>query len=368
MQQILIQPFYSGWRCALLDNGTLFDFSFEPLMHSKNAHLDDIICGRVVAVRGDFVWFDLGLDREGVVKTSLFYKQKPHEGLFMWLQVVREPWPEIGTNGQHEKGYRLTPHITFAGRYWVHNPLARSESKWIRRSAALDLSDDSPDLSAEKIVLTKQAELLKIPPEKVGVLARAHTQWQRWIRDSSDNMIVTCETPLVARFVKEWVAKLYPEKKEFVTLALQTESPLFENFGIEDLWSDALSPHVMLHGGGSLDIRELAAATLIDVNTGALCDNFLSINIKALKTTAQQIKLRHITGNILVDFIRLNKAQQIDFLKHIYETFKSTDIRVLGFCELGLLQLQRTRYRPSLLMQLMKNCPTCHGDGLVSLK
>ena len=51
MQRILIQPFLSGWRCALLKDGTLIDFAFERLIQTQNANLDDIVCGRVTALK-----------------------------------------------------------------------------------------------------------------------------------------------------------------------------------------------------------------------------------------------------------------------------------------------------------------------------
>ncbi|MES2252976.1 MAG: ribonuclease E/G [Pseudomonadota bacterium] len=367
MQRILIQPFSTGLRSALLKNGTLTDLAFERPVLAKQANLDDVMCGRVLSVRRDFVWFDLGLDIEGVVKTSLFHHtNKPHEGMFLWLQVARVPWPEIGSIVHHEKGYRLTPYITLAGRYWLHNPFARRDSKWIHRTAAYGKADDSPELVEEKEELFRHAIRLHVPPTKLGIFERALTQWQRWIRDSEDNVVITCETPAVAQLVKEWVLTAFPEKVEAITLALQTETQLFESFGIEDRWAEVLSPHVLLPGGGSLDIRELAAATLIDINTGGQRDDFFNVNLKALKAIVQQIQWRNITGNILVDFVRLTKIAQVDFLKHANDAFQGTDVHVLGFCELGLLQLQRTRHRPSLLMELMQQCPTCHGDGLVN--
>lgn len=365
MQRILIQPYSNGLRSALLKSGVLTDLAFERPIVDKQANLDDVLCGRVLSVRRDFVWFDLGLDIEGVVKTSLFHRNKPHEGDYLWLQVARLPWPEIGNIVHSEKGYRLTPHITLAGRYWLYNPFARRESKWIHRAAAYGRSDDDPVLIEEKEELYRHAIRLHVPPSKLGIFERALTQWQRWIRDAQENVIITCETPAVALLVKEWVNTNCPEKAHTVTLALQTETQLFECFGIEDRWAEVLGPHVMLPGGGSLDIRELAAATLVDINTGGQRDDFLQVNMKALKSLVQQIRWRNITGNVLVDFVRLSKTAQSDFLKHVVEAFRGTDVHVLGFCELGLLQLQRTRHRPSLLMELMLQCPTCHGDGLV---
>ncbi|MDP3371603.1 MAG: ribonuclease E/G [Candidatus Paracaedibacteraceae bacterium] len=369
MQRILIQPFLSGWRCALLKDGKLADFSFQYPAQEKKAQLDDIVCGRITAIRNDFVWFTLGLNIEGVAKTSLFHKQKLCEGRLMWLQIIREPWPEVGKFGYNEKGYRLTPNITLAGHYWVYNPLStpKPNSKWIRRSAATDMLDDCVELSDEKKKLTKQAEQLLTPPIKIGIADRGFTQWQRWVRDSSNDLVVTCETPLTASYVKEWIKSFYPEKSDSVRLARQTESPLFEHFGIEDRWAEILTPHVILDAGCSIDIRELPAATLIDVNAGTQCDNVLDINMNALKSIEQQIRWRNISGNILIDFIRLTKSAQNDFVKSIRNAFKNTDVRVLGFCELGLLQLQRTRYRPSLFIKLMSQCPQCHGDGFVGI-
>jgi Ribonuclease G/E len=365
VQHILIQSFSSGLRLAMLVDGVLTHLTFERQFQSNHANLDDIVAGRVLAIRRDFVWFDLGLDLEGVVKASLLAHAKLSEGDLVWLQVIRAPWPEIGNTINHEKGYRLTPLITLAGKYWLHNPLARRESKWIHRKASLGRPDYDPELVAEKEELYRHAIRLHVPPSNVCMLERALTQWQRWIRDSDDNVRITCETPAVQCQVYEWVSAYYPQKAHAVVCALQTEIPLFETYGVEDHWAEALSPHVRIPGGGNLDIRELAAATLIDINAGSERDDPFQINLKALKSIVQQILWRNITGNILVDFIRLSKAAQGDFMKHVMNEFKGTDVHVMGFCDLGLLQLQRSRHRPSLLMELMPQCPTCHGDGVV---
>jgi Ribonuclease G/E len=368
METILLSAHPKGLKIAHLVDGALSKLAFEPTLHQKQARLDDILAVRVVAVRHDFVWVTAGLDHEAVIKTQHFHNVLPSEGTYLWAQVSRMPWPEMGHALLNEKGYRLTTQLTLAGKYWLHNPRARKEMQWVRRTAAAGLSDRDPRLVAEHDELFRTAIRLHNPPEKIHVFQRALIQWQRWIRDSdAPKLRVICETPALLEEARRWVAQATLSTDLELVQATQTQLPLFEHFGVEDHWADVLTPMVSLRGGGSLDIREMAAATLIDVNAGGERDDAIHMNLKTLKTLVQQIMWRNLSGNILVDFLRLPTNLEDKFQVRVEEAFKGTDVKVLGFCQLGLLQLQRQRLRPSLSMLLLKQCPTCGGDGSVDI-
>ena len=87
--------------------------------------------------------------------------------------------------------------------------------------------------------------------------------------------------------------------------------PLNKLYNIEKKLEDALKERVWLKSGAYLVIQPTEALTVIDVNTGKCIGKkqdertYLKINMEAAKEAAKQIRLRNLSGIILVDFINL---------------------------------------------------------------
>ena len=128
---------------------------------------------------------------------------------------------------------------------------------------------------------------------------------------------------------------------------------------------------VWLENGGFLVVEEGEAMTTIDVNTGKFTgktDKELTVNTTnklAAYEAMNQIRLRNISGMILIDFI--NSDHQEDILKIVQQLAKkdAITIQVVGFTKLGILQLTRKVTSPSLLQYSTTVCPTCQGTGRV---
>lgn len=366
MDCILLSEHKYGIRVAHIKDGVLSVLFFDPHLKQKQAKLDDIVSGRVLASRHDFVWIDAGLDKECVIKTAHFYGKVPPEGTYIWAQVTRLPWPEVGVSEKHEKGYRLTPRITIVGKFWVYTPTAWTDHKWKLRSHVSEDEINTADVVDEKKVFEDDYKRLQRPPSHTGFFKYALNRWQRFIRDSSQIVPIFCETSSILGDVRQFLsAQNYINWLPYAQVANQKQLPLFDYFGIEDEWQACLSSNVSISGGGSLDIRECSAATLIDVNVGSDISKPFDINVKVLKELQKQVLWRDLSGNILVDFIRMSQQQAAQFESHVKNIFQNTDIKVMGTCALGLMQLQRKRLRPSLRMQLMHLCPNCYGEGIV---
>lgn len=122
----------------------------------------------------------------------------------------------------------------------------------------------------------------------------------------------------------------------------------------------------------SLVIEHTEAFTVIDVNSGLQTkyldfeQNALSVNKKAAEEIARQIRLRDLSGVILIDFIDMKlpsaKKELVNFfIRHLGEDRKKTQI--LSMTELGILQLVRKKERDSLLSRLTIPCTSCGGSG-----
>ncbi len=148
--------------------------------------------------------------------------------------------------------------------------------------------------------------------------------------------------------------------------------PLFEAEGVEEELEAALLPHVALPCGGGLVIEETAAVVAIDVNSGGgACgdkeDTALAINLEAAAEAARQIRLRNLSGLLVIDFLRLrrrnNRQRVLDVLNGAFRDDLALT-HVAGFTSMGLVELTRRRRAEPLSRVLGATCSHCAGSGL----
>lgn len=174
----------------------------------------------------------------------------------------------------------------------------------------------------------------------------------------------------LASYVKKIAPQYFPRVKVYTG-----QEPLFERFNIEEQIKESLHSKVDLKSGGSIVIEATEAMTVIDVNTGRyigksnLEDTILKTNLEAAQEVVRQLKIRNIGGLIVIDFIDMsiaaNRQKLIQtFEKTLKEQDKSQSV-VLRISEFGLVQMTRKRTGKTLEKQLLDNCATCHGHGLI---
>lgn len=127
---------------------------------------------------------------------------------------------------------------------------------------------------------------------------------------------------------------------------------------------DALGERVWLKSGGYLVIEPTESLTAIDVNSGKYTgtrsqksgadDTFFKINAEAAEEIAQQLRLRNLSGMILVDFINMKEREKNERLLELLRTYTSTDpvhTSVIDMTPLGLVEITRKKIRKSLKEQ-----------------
>jgi hypothetical protein len=94
------------------------------------------------------------------------------------------------------------------------------------------------------------------------------------------------------------------------------ETPLFEQFGIQEEINKALRSKVWLKSGGSIVINQTEALVAIDINTGKyvgksarLEDTIVKTNLDAVPEIVRQIRLRDLGGIIVIDFIDMDERK-----------------------------------------------------------
>ena len=131
-------------------------------------------------------------------------------------------------------------------------------------------------------------------------------------------------------------------------------------YSLETKIKEALSPNVWLQSGASLVIEQTESMNVIDVNSGkfdkktASRDSIYRINKEAAREIALQIRLRNLTGIIIVDFINMksedDKQRLLQELRHLVAA-DHIHTQVIDMTPLGLVEITRQRGCKSLKEQ-----------------
>ncbi len=128
-------------------------------------------------------------------------------------------------------------------------------------------------------------------------------------------------------------------------------------YSIDTLFSDLLSKKVWLKDGGYLYIESTEALTVVDVNTGKNVRKKeagiikLNTNLEAIKETARQLRLRNISGIIIIDLINTTDKSEIDLIYHTMKEYLKEDrlnTVAIDITKLCLFEITRRKRKPSL--------------------
>lgn len=393
-------------RLAIVEDGQLVEFYVDR--DDEDQAAGNIYKGRVENVlpgmRAAFV--NLGLEKNAFLyvddaqaedrepKKSRAIQDVLKVGQDVVVQVAKEP---IGS-----KGARVTTNVSLPGRYLVLTPY----SETIGVSRRIDTERERERLRglAEKLRPRGMGLIVRTVAEgsshralsrDLAYLRRLWARVRRKARMTKAPAVLHREAGLLARTIRDHLdesvdrfiiddAQAYARAKE-IALALSPDFknrielysgsvPLFEMRGIEAELDRAMKRRVWLKCGGYLVIDETEALTVIDVNTGKnvgttdLADTVLNTNREAATEIARQLRLRDISGIIVVDFIDMeNEEDQTEVIKTFQRALRGdrTRVTVLGLTRLGLLEMTRKKVRESLLSQMTRVCPTCEGRGHV---
>lgn len=136
-------------------------------------------------------------------------------------------------------------------------------------------------------------------------------------------------------------------------------------YGIEGKLEHALGRRIWLKSGAYLIIDNTEAMTVIDVNTGKfepkkeMKEPFLSVNEEAAEEIALQIRLRNLSGMILVDFINMNSAESEKKLLTLMRSLTGSDpvtTDVIDITPLGIMEITRKKIRKPLSEEIGEKC------------
>jgi ribonuclease E len=150
--------------------------------------------------------------------------------------------------------------------------------------------------------------------------------------------------------------------------------PIFQRYQVEQQMDTIHSPQVTLRSGGYLVINQTEALVAIDVNSGRstrernIEETALKTNLEAADELARQLRLRDLSGLIVVDFIDMEDNRNQQAVERRMKDAMRNDrarIQIGSISHFGLLEMSRQRLRLSFNESISSVCPHCEGSGRV---
>lgn len=181
------------------------------------------------------------------------------------------------------------------------------------------------------------------PEVKQGLIAPPPSVWERALQDfgvaSFSSLSFAQRADHVAAFT--FLETRYPDRATIL-------QPLCKTSPHPDLAEtlDALqNPVVPLSPNAALIIESTEALVAIDVNHSGTAHP-LSVNLLAVAEVARQIRLRNLSGTIMIDCLKMQARTDTNKLLQAFKEATEQDpagVTVCGLTKLGLLECARTR-------------------------
>lgn len=325
--------------------------------------------------------FEKDIDKDGKINDVLKSNQS------VLVQIVKEP---IST-----KGPRISSEISIAGRYLVLVPFSdrisisqkiesREEKDRLKRlvksitpkgfgvivrtvaegKKVAELDKDLQNLLSRWTAMCKKLHKAHHPSKVLGEMNKASSILRDIFNDTFTSITVDDETLFYQ--IKDYVQEIAPKKESIVKL-YQSNTPIFEKFGIERQIKTSFGKTVSMAKGAYLVIEHTEALHVIDVNSGNRSnkaksqeDTALEVNLIAATEIARQLRLRDMGGIVVVDFIDMSNAENRKALfNHLRDEMKDDRAKhkILPPSKFGLVQMTRQRVRPEMNIKTREEHP-----------
>lgn len=267
----------------------------------------------------------------------------------------------IVTSGRKELGFssKLSSDKKKEIKEWLE-PLLPTDAGVIVRTNCGDASPEKVKQELEKLY-TRYCHLKETAKYRTvfSVLEKAQPVWVNALKDVYQQKleeIVTDDKEIFEAFTTDNEENALP-----VRFYEDKLLPLKNLYGIEQVIKSSREKKVWLKSGGFLIIEQTEAFVSVDVNTGKCIDKkkqrelFLKINLEAAKEIAFQMRLRNLSGIILVDFINMDEQEDNALLMSRFQSFLNHDpvkAHVVDMTKLKIVEVTRKKIRKSLAEEL----------------
>lgn len=414
MKQVLINSSIFFDQVVILEDGKMVDYMHEE--KKKEKVIGNIYKGRVMNILPgmEAAFVDIGLEKNAYLflddlLSDKFLKEKNikkrdvtniskvlKKGDELLVQIVREP---IG-----EKNIAVTTDISISGKYiaFIPKSIEVNISKKIKnpdeRKRLEQIGKEVMENENGMILRTFSKNCTKDEIEKeYNMLSSVFMQMEQEYNYSYAPKLLYKSNSMIEKlfldYIDSTVDEIYVEDKktkekidnlikgynseELKNIKIIELNNVFEMFNVEKQLSMLFERKVELDNGGSIFIDVTEALTVIDVNSGKYVgmdnmeDTALAINLHALDEIGRQVKLRNISGIIIIDFIDLKNKENINLIinkaKAVFKEDKSKT-NVIGMTKLNLMEITRKKDTENFFNLITEECNHCRGSGRTGSK
>jgi ribonuclease G len=392
MKRLVIGTWQENHYCAIYDENRMVGLNLEP--KDEPSLLGNIYIGKVKKIVSNIhaAFLDIG---EGMdcylpveeTKQAVFTKKVSANKLCVGDELI----VQVTKEAQKMKAPTLTANLSFSGQYIVLTSANRTVgiSKKITGQRRVQLqqciADDLPehfgvivrtnakDASEEEITaelrrLTNEAQTLienGMHRTAFSVLKSALPSYLNEIKNSYTgeyDEIVT-DDPELYEEIRAFLAADYADILPKLRLYQDQLLSMNKLYSLEANMEKALRRHVWLKSGGFLVIEPTEALTVIDVNSGKNIsgknkkESIVRLNKEAAEEIARQIRLRNLSGIIIIDFVDMEEEKDKEELAQWMQSLLNSDpvtANVVDLTALGLMELTRKKIRKPLHEQIKK--------------
>lgn len=179
------------------------------------------------------------------------------------------------------------------------------------------------------------------------------------IRDSNTRELeeIITDIPQLYDQIDTYLKEECPEDTGKLRLYKDNLLPLYKLYGIESVLDEVQKEKIWLKSGGFLVIQQTEAFVSIDVNSGKytgkkkLQETYRKINLEAAQEIARQLRLRNLSGIILIDFINMvNPDHQKELMNVLQKHLKKDPVKgkVVDMTALHIVEVTRKKIRRPL--------------------
>lgn len=390
--RILVKASGNKRHVALLDEGKLAEYYVEN--EAETTLVNAVYLGRVerVVPGVNAAFVQIGQPLNGflpLTEMDSFREQAGEKPIPSGTELM----VQVKKDAKDQKGPFLTRDISLPGQFLILMPLNRyvGVSKRITDSLEREmLAELGKELSGGEFgIIMRQAAISARREALLEELAELKAMWAKLeekAKYAKAPATLYRDASVLAALVRDYA----PRYEVSITcndavnrMPAPPNGLMWEQVSdveLDALWSsahvqaqltEALNRRVELKNGGSLVIDEREALSTVDVNSGKFVGSkdqevALKHNIASCADIARQIRLRNLSGMLLIDFIDMKtdeaRKQVIDRLSDELSRERVKTV-IHGFTSLGLLEITRKRTGASLREALETPCEKCCGTG-----
>ncbi|OOM70460.1 Rne/Rng family ribonuclease [Clostridium sp. BL-8] len=390
MKEIFIERREKVLRIAVKSNNELIESIVEE--NNNKPVIGEIYKGRIKNILPaiNSIFIDLGLDKEGYMYYSEELKEKGiKKGQEILVEVIKEPI--------NDKGAKLSSKVSIPGKYVVLNcyetgiefskRIEEEEKKKEIRDNISSLEDAGITIRTEGANVT-----LEVLKNEINKLYEEFKDLDKKMKHSIGEKKLYGEDlslfKLLMNFNEEEIIKIYVNddmdlekilhfikgQENFKVEKYDGYRSLFDFYNLERELLKLRHNKVNLPCGGYIVIDKTEAMYVIDVNSGknvkekSFNKTILETNLEAAKEIGKQIRLRNLSGIIVIDFIDMrDKGQKEIVMDSLKESLRSDkgNVKIFPFTQLDLVQIARKRQGKSVYEYMEENCDLCKGRGMI---